>query len=166
MHTFRYATAAEHSEKMREMNDWAQKYQSELSSGPTSEVFAMSVDYSNYVLMDVIVGELYRNVILAMVCVFVASLILIANLSASVIVATCVFMALIDVGGFMYLWGLDIDTVAAILITIALGLAVDYSAHIAHTFMVKIGSRDERVHQTLVKIARTYSDTFSHLLMS
>ncbi len=135
---------------MNEMNDFAKKYESELDGGKSAEVYPMCWAYGDYVLMEVIVQELYRNVILAMVCVFVASLVLIANLTASLIVAACVFMALIDVGGFMYLWGLSIDTVAAVLITIALGLAVDYSAHIAHSFMVKVGSREERVRQTLV----------------
>ncbi len=48
--------------------------------------------------------------------------------------------------------GLNIETVAAVLITIALGLAVDYSAHIAHAFMVKSGTRDERVYQAMVDI--------------
>ncbi len=48
--------------------------------------------------------------------------------------------------------GLNIDTIAAILVTIALGLSVDYSAHIGHAFMVATGTRQERVYHTLVDI--------------
>lgn len=34
----------------------------------------------------------------------------------------------------------------------ALGLAVDYSAHIAHAFMTQTGSRNDRVRDTLVEM--------------
>ena len=36
--------------------------------------------------------------------------------------------------------------------TISIGLCVDYSAHIAHAFMVAKGSRDNRMKQTLTNI--------------
>ena len=61
-------------------------------------------------------------------------------------------MALICVGGFMDLWGLSVDTTAAILISIAMGLTVDYSAHIAHAFMVVHGTRNERVIECLTDL--------------
>ena len=51
----------------------------------------------------------------------------------------------------MHLWGIAIDTSAAVLLSVALGLAVDYSAHIAHAFMTISGeSRDERVSKTIM----------------
>ena len=45
----------------------------------------------------------------------------------------------------MYLWGLTIDTVTCIQLVLAIGLAVDYSAHIGHTFMTVTGSRDGKL---------------------
>ena len=42
----------------------------------------------------------------------------------------------------MYFWGLTIDTVTTINLLIAIGLTVDYSAHIAHTFMTQTGTRN------------------------
>ena len=48
----------------------------------------------------------------------------------------------VDVGGCMYFWGLTIDTVTSINLIVAIGLTVDYSAHIAHTFMVTPGDRN------------------------
>ena len=59
-----------------------------------------------------------------------------------------VILTLINVAGYMWLWGLSIETAAAILLTIALGLAVDYSAHIAHAFMAAEGDdRNQRMRQ-------------------
>ena len=53
----------------------------------------------------------------------------------------------------MRFWGLAIDTSAAVLLSVALGLAVDYSAHIAHAFITKPGnSRDQRIQKVVVEI--------------
>lgn len=53
----------------------------------------------------------------------------------------------------MHFWGIVIDTAAAVLLSVALGLAVDYSAHIAHAFMTTPGkTRNERVKKTIVEI--------------
>ena len=50
-----------------------------------------------------------------------------------------VLLSLIDVGGFMHFWNLTIDTVSCNNLIIAIGLCVDYSAHIAHRFLLEPG---------------------------
>lgn len=35
---------------------------------------------------------------------------------------------------------------------LAIGLCVDYGVHVGHTFMTRVGTRDERAKQTLVDI--------------
>ena len=50
----------------------------------------------------------------------------------------------------MHFWGLKMSTAAAILLSVGLGLAVDYSIHIAHAFITSsINSKDERVKKTI-----------------
>lgn len=93
-----------------------------------------------------------RNIGLALLCVFLATVILIGDIITSIIVVLNVTMVIADVCGYMYFWGLSIDTIAAVLITIAMGLAVDYSAHIAHAFMTNHGTRNERVSEALVEM--------------
>lgn len=46
--------------------------------------------------------------------------------------------------GFMYYWGLTIDLVSSIALVLAVGLCVDFAAHIAYAFMGVKGSLDER----------------------
>jgi predicted RND superfamily exporter protein len=59
----------------------------------------------------------------------------------------------VDIGGLMYFWGLTIDTVSCIAVVIGIGLSVDYSAHIGHTFMNQQGvTRDERICDALQSI--------------
>ena len=52
----------------------------------------------------------------------------------------------VDISGFMAFWGLTIDTVTTIILVIAIGLTVDYSAHIAHGFMATRGKDKNGKH--------------------
>jgi predicted RND superfamily exporter protein len=53
----------------------------------------------------------------------------------------------------MHFWGVQIDTVSSILLSVGLGLAIDYSVHIAHAFNTSVGkSNDERVKKTIVEM--------------
>lgn len=145
-----YNGVSEHIEKINAFEESIKKWSNKF--GPNARVFAYSGLYANYVTMEIISEELLRNIGLALLCVFIATLILIGDLLASIIVVITVVMVLVDVSGFMHLWGLSVDTVAAVLLTIAMGLSVDYSAHVAHSFMVNSGSRNERIHETLVEM--------------
>lgn len=123
------------------------KYKEEIGEG--ARLFPYTRLYSNYKTMEVITSQLMRSLLFVIVCVFLATLLLIANLITSVIVVFGVFMVLIDVGGIMYFWNIPVDTSAAILLTLAIGLAIDYSAHVAHAFMVEEGTRNDRVQKAL-----------------
>lgn len=118
----------------------------------SSNVFATNEGYGNYVTIDIITTELIRNVLMALGVVFICTLVLIADIATSLIVLFTVLFTIINVAGFACFWGLSIDTTFAIFVTISIGLCVDYSAHIAHGFMVEDGSRNERMEKTLVKI--------------
>ena len=77
----------------------------------------------------------------------------------SLMVVTNVLLTLVNVAGYMWMWGLSIDTAASILLTIALGLAVDYSAHIAHAFMAAPGdNRNDKMRR--VRTVSAFSVTY------
>lgn len=118
----------------------------------SGRIFPLSQGYTLWETDEIIAVELYRNLALAVLCVFLTTLFLISNIVTSSLVLVCVILSLIDVGGFMHFWGLTIDTVSANNLIIAIGLCVDYSAHIAHRFMVEHGTRNERVRRTLQNI--------------
>ena len=52
----------------------------------------------------------------------------------------------------MYYWGLTVDIVSCIALVLAVGLCVDYAAHVGQTFLHHHGSRDERVLHTMESI--------------
>ena len=94
-----------------------------------------SSGYAAWETDEVIAEEVYRNIGLAICCVFLSTLFFICNLRASLIIIGCVILTLVDVGGFMHFWGLTIDTVTCNNLVIAIGLCVDYSAHVTHRFL-------------------------------
>lgn len=119
---------------------------------PKGMCFPYCPQYLTYETNKVLQVELYRNLALAGACVFFVTLVLIANVLTSLIVFTCVIFTLVDVAGTMYFWGVTIDTASSILLTLCVGLAVDYSAHIGHTFMTVSGDKNERPVMALKEI--------------
>jgi len=61
----------------------------------------------------------------------------------------CVLVVDCDILGLMQMWGLTIDSVSIINLVLAIGLAVDYSVHVAHAFLQTPGTRQERVDKAL-----------------
>ncbi|CEM10946.1 unnamed protein product [Vitrella brassicaformis CCMP3155] len=51
--------------------------------------------------------------------------------------------------GYMSHWGIPLDSITMINLVMAIGFAVDYSAHIAHAFMQETGTHNERMIKAL-----------------
>lgn len=101
----------------------------------------------------IIRAELFRNAALAILAVGVITAITLGNLVTSAIVTVNVVFCIVEILGFMYYAGLVIDSVSVINIVLAIGLSVDYSAHVAHNFMVKGGDdKKKRVTEALADI--------------
>ncbi|XP_066939871.1 patched domain-containing protein 3-like isoform X1 [Macrobrachium rosenbergii] len=109
----------------------------------------IAFQYSSWETDKVIFGELIRNLSLAMVAVLIMTLILLANIVASIYVLICVAMTLLDVMALMTWWGLTVDIITCINLVLCIGLCVDYSAHIALHFLQVKGDRNERVRQSV-----------------
>merc|ERR1712139_120892 len=80
--------------------------------------------------------ETIHNVVIACVCVFVVNLVMLADVLAATLVLTMIALIDVCILGFMPYLDLDFNSVTAINLVLAVGLAVDYSAHIAHSFLV------------------------------
>jgi len=117
-----------------------------------NHVFPWARIFASWETDEVIMEELYRNLSIAMICVFLTTFVLIANVFACTLVLVCVVLTLVCVNGSMHFWGLTIDTVSCINLVLAIGLCVDYAAHVAHTFMIQAGTKNERAASTISSI--------------
>ena len=114
----------------------------------------------------VIAVEFYRNLVLAVVVVFSITLLLIPKVSAALLVLSTVVATIVDVLGFMWLWGLTIDGVTVCYTVIAIGLAVDYSAHVGEAFVLSTaGTKAQRVTDSLYRVGSSvFNGAFSTFL--
>ncbi|XP_011500202.1 PREDICTED: patched domain-containing protein 3-like [Ceratosolen solmsi marchali] len=113
--------------------DNAKKIASE--AGIDGSVIVWSEMFAAWVTDKVISQEVVRNLILALICVMGMTAFLIAEPQTCFWILLCVLLTLLDVCGFMYYWGLTIDIVSCIGLELAVGLSVDYAAHVAHGFL-------------------------------
>jgi predicted RND superfamily exporter protein len=93
--------------------------------------------------------ETIQNIIVALLCVVVICTALLGDFLAAFLVVLMVAVVDFCLLGYMAHWELDFNSVTAINAVIAVGLAVDYSAHIAHSFLLATGSRLERVTEAV-----------------
>lgn len=114
--------------------------------------FPYTFGFLFYEQFKIIQREALLNLVLALVAVFVIVLVIIAEIRTTLLVMLCVLLTDIDILGLMWLWGLTIDSVAIINLVLAVGLAVDYSAHVAHAFVAAKGTHDERMRAAITEM--------------
>ena len=86
--------------------------------------------HSSWETDEILDKELYTNLFLAVVVVFLMTFGLLASMVQSIFVLSCVIMTLVDVGASMHWWGLTIDAAFCIDMVLSVGLCVDYAAHV------------------------------------
>jgi len=135
--------AMDATRRMVTSDSWKNKYP------PT---FVYSAEYLSIEGYKRIRKELFQNLILAIVSVSVIILFTVASIITAGLITLNVAFCIIEILGFMFYTGIAIDSVSVINVVLAVGLSVDYSAHVGHCFMTKIGSRNERIKETLADI--------------
>ena len=116
-----------------------------MKSSNLKRAFSHVQVYAAWETDEIIGYELWRNIGLAMVCVFVVTLILLANIPICLMVLTIVIITLANIIGFLHFWDITIDIISCINLVLAIGLCVDYSVHIGHAFLIAKGNGLETI---------------------
>ena len=125
-------------------------------------------DYEGYVVFD---RETILNVTLALVAVFVIMMIFTASVTITLFVLLCVMLVDVFVFGLLSFWDVTLNSVTVVHIVVAIGLAVDYSAHIAHAYLtveapakdeagVKLSNHEKRVYKARGALAKMGTGVF------
>ena len=117
-----------------------------------SAAIPVAVRYSNWVTDKIIQRELYQNIGSASVAMFLTVLLFLGTFRGAALIIFCVLGTIVEVAGFMYFMGLTINVITCNTLVISIGLCVDFSAHIAHGFISRSGSRDERMISTVTEV--------------
>ena len=119
----------------------------------SSTTFANSVIYPGWEIEEILLGELHRNIAMALVSVFVIIFITLTDLRACLMILSCVMFTMVDVAGISYMMGMNLDPFYLISTIIGVGLSVDYAVHIAHSFEISEGSRKQRTLSGFIAIS-------------
>jgi len=108
--------------------------------------------YASWETDIIIGGELWRNLGLSITCVVFVTFLLLCNIQICLMVVFMVTLSLTDIIGFLHFWNITIDIISCINIVLAVGLCVDYSVHIGHSYLVSKGDRLEKTTSALLSI--------------
>mmetsp|Transcript_14418 Transcript_14418/g.34118 ORF Transcript_14418/g.34118 Transcript_14418/m.34118 type:complete len:977 (+) Transcript_14418:69-2999(+) len=120
-----------------------------VAKAELGDTYAYSYVFVFFEQFAIIIREAIVNLGLAGLACFCLVLLTVSNFIAAFYVLLMVVMVDVDILGLMWLSGLTIDSVTIINLVLAIGLVVDYSAHIAHSFVVAKGTRQERADHAL-----------------
>jgi multidrug efflux pump subunit AcrB len=95
----------------------------------------------------VIKQETIMNMLLSFAAVALISVPVLGSTKAVLIVLLCVMAIDIDLLGLLWLNGYDLNSITMISLVMAIGLVVDYLAHIVHYFM---GAADRDPKQVII----------------
>lgn len=128
---------------MDSFRDTVDTYESSLQ-GSSGSPFGYSALYPQYEGYKVIAKELFRNLGLAILSVLVVVVLLVPDLGISCLIFLSIACTLIETAGMLHWWSLTTDSVTAVMLTVSVGISVDYAAHVGHAFQVHTGSAAER----------------------
>merc|ERR1711871_534122 len=114
--------------------------------------FPYSFEFLYWEEVGVIGWELTRNLLVCGGVIMAMVFMMIPKLRVSFFVVFSIILSILDVVGLLYFWDVTISGVSTIYILICVGLAVDYSAHIAHMFKASTGTAAERSCKALGRI--------------
>ena len=124
--------------------DFANK--SPLNVIPISRSFIFFEQYA------IIARETTRNLIIAALAVLVVTSLFLVDCSVTVLVVVNFVALVLELFGLMYVWDVSLNGVSMITLVMAIGFAVDYSAHIAHAFVM---SEEETANKRVVDAVST-----------
>mmetsp|Transcript_13997 Transcript_13997/g.18319 ORF Transcript_13997/g.18319 Transcript_13997/m.18319 type:complete len:865 (+) Transcript_13997:168-2762(+) len=113
--------------------------------------FVVSFAYQFYDQFRIIVPEVVTSLSFALVAVLVICTVFLVHPLSVLILIIVLAMILTNLLGSLPIWPLDLNSVTSINLVMALGLVIDYSAHILHHFgsLDHNLSRNERALKTL-----------------
>ena len=120
------------------------------------------LDYELYVVFT---NETVLSVGLSLIAVFFVVFFITGSLPVTMLVCMAVLLVDLFLVAIIHYWGLTFNTVIVINIVIAIGLSVDYSAHIAHTYLTVVppadlSNSDKRKYKARLALSQMGSSVF------
>lgn len=127
--------------------------------------YSYAQEYLDYELYYVFVNETLLSVGLSIISVFLVVLLVTGSIPVTILVVLAVLLVDLFLLALMHYWDLTFNNVIVVNIVIAIGLAVDYSAHIAHTYLIikaphDLPDSEKRVYKARKAVSSMGSSVF------
>ncbi|XP_073238432.1 patched domain-containing protein 3-like [Porites lutea] len=134
---------------------------SKLSAFPITRLF---IFFEQYVITS---RETIRNLIIAAITVFVITSPFLVDCTVAILVLFNFAALICELFGLMVIWGVSLNAVSMINLVMAIGFAVDYSAHIAHAYVFsnKLSAND-RVVDALSTLGASFSTFLGMIVLA
>ena len=119
------------------------------------DVYAYSVFHIFFEQYLTIVGEATVLLGSAAAAVFLACLLATGSAWAACLLLSTLGMMLVDLAGCMWLFGIQLNAVSVVNLVMAVGIGVEFVAHILHAFLEEKGSPEDRAVKALVDVGAT-----------
>ena len=119
----------------------------EKSPLPSFPIAKQFISYEQYA---VIVKETVRNLLIAAIAILCVSSVYLVHPIVILFVFLSFASLVIELFGLMYIWDVSLNGISMIGLVMAIGYSVDYSAHVAHAFVVSdVPGNDQRIVRSL-----------------
>ena len=109
----------------------------ESEYGPEG-TYSYSNEYLDFEQYVVFTSDTFKSCGLSVAAVICVIFFITSNLIVTILVAIAVLLVDFFIVALVFYWNLTMNSIVVIQVVIAIGLAVDYSAHIAHTYLTII----------------------------
>ena len=100
------------------------------------DTFSYLYEYWTFEIYVVLMQEARFTIGMALMAVIGVVLFITVSLQMTFIVVSVVLLVVLYLVGICYYWGLYMNVVLTLNMSFCLGVAVDYSTHIAHTYLI------------------------------
>jgi len=111
-----------------------------------SQIF-MAIEQERYLLWD-----LSKNLLISLVLIGTVIFIFFANFRMGILCSFTVFISLFDVYGLIHFFCLTLEPITAMTMVVTIGLGIDFSVHLGHSFITQTGTAKERTRKALAAI--------------
>ena len=119
---------------------------------PGLDVFPYSLFYIYFEQYNDIVSMAFLVLSVALLAVFLVTALIMGSLVAALFVCIPVFMIVVGLCGVMALWNISLNAVSLVNLVMALGISVEFCAHIVRAYTTATGTRRDRARIALNEI--------------
>jgi Niemann-Pick C1 protein len=150
--TVRLMSNADYIQSMLSAHNVTSWYNSVGNSGNENQfsIYPYSIYYIYYAQYLDISNLAIEHVGAAIVAVSVVTFFVLGSLTTTLCVILTLCMILIDLIGYMSMWGVDINAISVVNLVMSIGISVEFCVHVAMEYEMTVGTPAHRVRRTMI----------------